>query len=197
MTFDQRLGRLVDAAADVFAERGFHSTTMRDLARATGMSLAGMYHYVPGKDELLFRVQERTIREVVEGAEAAVADVADPVERLQRFVRHHVTYFAAHMAEMKVLAHEAGSLAPRHRDEVETLKHRHTELLLGILSELDGGETGGVPARVATYAVFGMMNWIYTWYDPRGSVTPPVLADYLARMVLHGVVPAVGASRDA
>src|SRR6266568_4835176 len=109
--YDERLEQLLSRAARVFADRGYHSTTMRDLAGATGMSLAGMYYYVRGKEELLHRIQERCFTRVLAGAERALAllDDADPLERLHAFIRHHVTFFAAHMAEMKVLSHEANS----------------------------------------------------------------------------------------
>src|SRR5947209_19113137 len=109
--YDERLDHLLARAARVFADQGYHPTTMRDLAAATGMSLAGMYYYVRGKEELLHRIQERCFTRVLAGAERALAAAgngrADPVERLQAFIRHHVTFFAANMAEMKVLAHEA------------------------------------------------------------------------------------------
>src|SRR5207302_8422735 len=106
--YDERLDHLLIRAAGVFADRGYHSTTMRDLAAATGMSLAGMYYYVRGKEQLLCFIQERCFGAVLEGGRAAVAAAGqDPLERLQAFIRHHVTYFAAHMAEMKVLSHEA------------------------------------------------------------------------------------------
>src|SRR5689334_8693381 len=107
--YDERLDQLLSRAAHVFADHGYHSTTMRDLAAATGMSLAGMYYYVRGKEELLYRVQERCFARVLAGGERALAPLGDaePVERLHAFIRHHVTFFAAHMAEMKVLSHEA------------------------------------------------------------------------------------------
>ena len=93
-TYDQRLDGLLSTAAGVFAAKGYHPTTMRDLSRETGMSLAGMYHYVRGKDELLALVQERCFSQVLEGAQAAVEAARDPSDRLQRFIRHHVTFFA-------------------------------------------------------------------------------------------------------
>src|SRR5713226_5948725 len=110
--YDERLDHFLSRAAKVFADQGYHSTTMRDLAAATDMSLAGMYYYVRGKEELLFRIQERCFMRVLAGAEGALARFgdADPGSRLQAFIRHHVTFFAAHMAEMKVLSHEANSL---------------------------------------------------------------------------------------
>src|SRR5438132_5594644 len=110
--YDERLDHFLSRAAKLFADQGYHSTTMRDLAAATDMSLAGMYYYVRGKEELLFRIQERCFMRVLAGAQRALVALgdADPGERLQAFIRHHVTFFAAHMAEMKVLSQEATSL---------------------------------------------------------------------------------------
>src|SRR6058998_109231 len=108
--YDERLDQFLSRAAKVFADQGYHSTTMRDLAAASGMSLAGMYYYVKGKEELLYRIQEPCFTRVLEEAEHAVAGLTDPLARLQAFIRHHVNFFAAHMPEMKVLSHEATSL---------------------------------------------------------------------------------------
>src|SRR3972149_6286881 len=103
--YDERLAHLLAPAARGVAGQGDHATTMRDLARATGMSLAGMYYYVQGKDELLFLIQERCFQQVLAGANAAVAEGPGPAERVTRFIQHHLGFFASHMREMKVLSH--------------------------------------------------------------------------------------------
>src|SRR5207237_10669856 len=126
--YDKRLDQLLSGAAKVFADQGYHSTTMRDLAAATGMSLAGMYYYVRGKEELLHRIQERCFTRVLTGAEATLAALgsghADPVDRLQAFIRHHVTFVAANLAETNVLSHEANSLTgQRHRKADDVKPH--------------------------------------------------------------------------
>ena len=109
MRYEERLQHLLSSAAIVFADKGFHPTTMRNLAQASGMSLAGMYYYVRSKDDLLHRIQDGVFAQVIAGARRATSDASlPPEERLRRFIRHHVTFFAAHMAEMKVLSHEAG-----------------------------------------------------------------------------------------
>jgi AcrR family transcriptional regulator len=187
MTYDERHDGLLAEAAKVFAHKGFHPTTMRDLSRATGMSLAGIYYYVRNKEDLLCRIQERCFTRVLAGAhEALKAAGGSPEERLERFIRHHVRFFAGHMAEMKVLSHEAESLTGEALDRINRLKREYGELLLGLIRAT---RTGGVPVdpRVATYALFGMMNWMYTWYDPAGPVSPEELAAQFATIFLEGV----------
>jgi len=122
--FDSRREHPLKAAARTFAERGFHRTSMRDLSRASGMSLAGMYYYVKGKEDLLFQIQNACFQQFMAGASSAVAGGARPTERLAAFIRHHVTLFASHMAEMKVLSHETESLTGEAHEEVRGLKRR-------------------------------------------------------------------------
>jgi len=186
MPYDERLERLLSIAARVFADQGYHATTMRDLSRATGMSLAGMYYYVQGKDELLFLIQERCFQQVLTGANTALAEAATPAERVTRFIEHHVGFFTSHMSEMKVLSHEARSLTGPRLDKINRLKRRYVDLLAGLVAELDAGGEPRRDPRVAAYALFGMMNWIYTWYDPKGPVSPETLAEHFAQLFLTG-----------
>jgi AcrR family transcriptional regulator len=187
--YDQRLDHLLAQAARVFAERGYHSTSMRDLAATSGMSLAGMYYYVRGKDDLLGLIQERCFTGVLEGARAALVPLTDSQERLHTFIRHHVTFFTAHMAEMKVLSHESSALAGDSRRKVNAIKRRYVDLLESLLKEAAPDETP-VDRSAAAYALFGMMNWIYNWYDPAGEIDPDRLADLIARIFLGGFAEA-------
>jgi AcrR family transcriptional regulator len=185
---DSQLERLLTVAARVFADKGFHSSTMRDLARATGMSLAGIYHYVDGKETLLYLIQHRCFSQVLEGAETVMRRPGSPVERLERFIHHHVRFFARHRRETKVLSHEAGSLTRDRQDEITALKQRYTDLATGLIRAvlLHEGDSRSDP-RIAAYALFGMMNWTYTWYDPDGPVAPDALADAFAGWFIHGL----------
>jgi AcrR family transcriptional regulator len=189
--YDERLDLFLSRAAKVFADQGYHSTTMRDLAAATGMSLAGMYYYVRGKEELLYRIQERSFARVLAGAEHTLAGLpgADPLERLQAFIRHHVGFFTAHMAEMKVLSHEATSLTGERQRKVNAIKRRYVDLLERLLKDVAADEPA-VERSAAAYALFGMMNWIYNWYDPAGEIDPERLAGLIARIFLGGFAEA-------
>jgi len=191
-TYDHRRDRLLSCAAKTFARFGYHRTSMRDLAKASEMSLAGMYYYVEGKEDLLYQIQKSCFEEVTAGARAAVASETTPESRLAAFIRHHVTFFATHMAEMKVLAHEDASLTGVPLDEVRRLKKTYVDLCVGLLEALDGVAAtprGGADAarrRVAAFTLFGMMNWMYTWYDPKGPVSASALADTITGLFLNG-----------
>ena len=184
--YDERRDQLLQAAARVFAEGGYDRTSMRDLSRASRMSLAGMYYYVKGKEDLLFQIQKSCFERVYAGGQAAVAREAQPEHRLEAFIRHHVTFFVGHMNEMKVLAHEAESLRGELLDEIRRLKRQYVNLLLELLAALDGQGGDPVQRHVAAYTLFGMMNWIYTWYRPGGAVGVDELATLITRLFLNG-----------
>jgi len=156
------------------------------------MSLAGMYYYVKGKEELLSLIEERCFTRVLDGARRATAAVpggGDALEPLQAFIRHHVTFFAAHMPEMKVLSHEANSLTGERLRRVNAIKRRYVDLLEGLLKDA-APDDGAVERSAAAYALFGMMNWIYNWYDPAGEIDPDRLAALIARIFLGGFAEA-------
>ena len=184
--YDEKLDRLLGAAAKVFARKGYHPTTMRDLARATGMSLAGIYHYVSGKDELLYLIQHRSLGAVLDGAKQITNSTStDGQSQLAKFIEHHITFFASHMSEMKVLSHDVESLDGERFANIQVLKKEYVDLLTSVIQKTD--PEANIDPNVATYALFGMMNWIYTWYDPKGSVSPEKLANDFTRLFLEGL----------
>lgn len=186
---DEKLDALLAAAARVFAKRGYHQTSMRDLARESGVSLSGLYYYVKSKEELLYLIQERNFAAVLEGMREALTGIDDPVTRLARFIDNHLDYFASHMPEMKVLSHEAGALTGTFLSRVNAQKQEYTRALMDILADVE--RTHGpahVNRRIATYALFGMMNWIYNWYDPLGDLSVEVLSQSACRLFLGGYV---------
>jgi TetR/AcrR family transcriptional regulator, cholesterol catabolism regulator len=188
--YDQKLEFILRNAARIFAEKNYHSTTMRDISRATNVSLAGLYHYCKSKEELLFLIQDNCFGRVLERLEERLHEVDDPLLKLRIFIENHLSFFAANMAEMKVLSHEAESLAGDLHAHVTTKKDKYTKLARKILKEIQQqGKTGSqVDLTVATYALFGMMNWIYNWYDPRGKLKVSELVDNVTRLFLHGFV---------
>src|SRR6516164_7906113 len=97
--YDQKLEHILRTAAQIFAEKSYHSTSMRDIARATGVSLAGLYHYCKSKEELLFLIQDHCFGRVLERLEARIKGVDDPLAKLQVLIDKHLSFFAANMAE--------------------------------------------------------------------------------------------------
>jgi TetR/AcrR family transcriptional regulator, cholesterol catabolism regulator len=189
--YDQKLEFILRNAARIFAEKSYHSTSMRDISRATGVSLAGLYHYCKSKEELLFLIQDNCFGRVIERLGTRLTDVIDPVDKLRIFIDNHLAFFAANMAEMKVLSHEAESLVGDLRLRVSDRKESYTRVAREILSEVQQSlpvVDRPIDLTVATYALFGMMNWIYNWYNPDGKLAVTELVENVTRLYLTGFV---------
>jgi AcrR family transcriptional regulator len=189
--YDQKLEFILRTSARIFAEKGYHSTSMRDISRATEVSLAGLYYYCKSKEELLFLIQDNCFGRVHERLQERLRETTDAVAKLRLVIENHLSFFAANMSEMKVLSHEADSLAGEMHAHVTGRKQQYTRLVRRILSEVQqaqGAREGQqkLDLTVATYALFGMMNWIYNWYDPRGKLSVGDLVDNLTRLFLSG-----------
>jgi TetR/AcrR family transcriptional regulator, cholesterol catabolism regulator len=187
--YDQKLEFILRTSARIFALKGYHSTSMRDISRETKVSLAGLYYYCQSKEELLFLIQDNCFGRVLERLEERLRETGDAVEKLRLVIENHLSFFAANMAEMKVLSHEAESLAGEMHERVSGKKQQYTRLVRRILSEAQGQQEKTrqkLDLTAATYALFGMMNWIYNWYDPRGKLSVNDLVDNITRLFLNG-----------
>lgn len=185
----QKLQVILRHAAQVFSEKGYEGASIRDISRSSGVSLAGMYYYVESKQKLLYLIQLCTFKTVLERLEKRLSGTVDPLERLRILIRNHLDYFLNHPVEMKVLSHEDDALEGDYRKEVLELKRRYYDIALGIFEELRrAGLARRVNSRVAVLSLFGMMNWVYTWYRPRLDPGADAMAEAIAGMFLHGVM---------
>lgn len=188
-TYDRKLERILRKATEVFAERGYHRASIRDISRATGVSLSGLYYYVDSKEELLFRIQEHSFGTVLSNLEELLADVEDPHRRLRLLVENHLRFFVNNMQEMKVLSHEADSLSGEYRQQVDDMKRQYNRVCMAIIEELRPPDSP-IDVRVATFSLFGMMNWIYNWYHPERDIPVEELAADMSHLFLRGFLEA-------
>jgi AcrR family transcriptional regulator len=187
---EAKLQHILLHSARIFAEQGFAGTSIRDISRATGISLAGLYYYFESKQKLLYLIQKNTFTFVTERLHARLEAVHEPQSRLRILVQNHVEYFLSHPNEMKVLSHEDGALQPPYRDEVAAIKRRYYALAREIFDAVAAeGLKAGCNSRVAVLSLFGMMNWIYKWHNPKLDPGAEELTDEIVGIFLHGVLP--------
>ena len=176
---NDRKAEIRKRAAEVFAEHGFDRASIRDVAKAAEMSLAGLYYYYRSKDEILYEA----FRTLLEAHAEALAGISDPVEKLDSVINAHLAFFADNISEMKVMSRESEQLSGTFADEVGELRRRYVRLVRGILDEMKVEDTA-----VATFILFGMMNWMYTWYDPARDGKASDVAAVVKRIFKSGVV---------
>jgi TetR/AcrR family transcriptional regulator, cholesterol catabolism regulator len=186
--FDRRLSQILDHATEVFCEKGYEGASMRDLSRASGMSLAGLYHYFQSKERLLFLVQKNTFTTILETLKARLETVTDPEQRIRIFVLNHLEYFVSNQQGLKVLSHEDESLKNGLSSEIAAIKREYYRICLGLMEDLRRKRGLDFNSRTAVMSLFGMINWIYTWYNPRVDGNAETLAERMGDIVLNGIV---------
>jgi TetR/AcrR family transcriptional regulator, cholesterol catabolism regulator len=188
--FDKRLAEILTHATDVFCRKGYEGASMRELSRASGMSLAGLYYYFESKERLLFLIQKHTFSTIVARLKKRLEGVADPEERIRIFILNHLEYFLANQQAMKVLTHEAEALKNGFASEVAAIKREYYRICVGLLDELKRERGLQCSTRIAVLGLFGMMNWIYTWHNPSVDADAESLAQEMGDIFLRGVLPA-------
>src|SRR5271163_1831232 len=194
--FDRRLSKILVHATAVFYEKGYEGASMRDLARSSGMSLSGLYYYFESKDKLLYLIQKHTFRTIVERLRERLDEVADPEQRIRIFVLNHLEYFLANRKAMKVLSHEAEVLKNGFGAEIATIKREYYRICVGLLDDFKRAKRLEFSSRMAVLSLFGMMNWIYTWYNPRVDADANELSRGMGGIFLRGISAGTQRSRN-
>jgi TetR/AcrR family transcriptional regulator, cholesterol catabolism regulator len=185
----RKLEMILRHSARVFAEKGYEGASIRDISRASGVSLSGLYYYIESKQKLLYLIQIHTFRTILSRLQQDLQGISDPAARLRVLVHNHLEYFLRHPMEMKVLAREDNVLVGDYRKEVAEIKRRYYGTALEIFEELRrSGQTQRLNPRIAVLSLFGMMNWIHTWHRPQVDPQAEALSDVMSQMFLHGVM---------
>jgi AcrR family transcriptional regulator len=188
---EQKLAGLLEAASGLMAKQGFSQTTMRDVARETGFSLAGMYYYFNSKEDLLFQIQHGTFSRLLVEQETLAARTSDPEERLRNLLAAHLAFFHKHSGEMKVCTFELESLNGESYEAIEDLRRRYYRLAAGLVAELlgmdDTNPKSQARIRHLTLFIFGALNWVFMWYQPKKDVPMARLAEEMTDFVMGGL----------
>jgi AcrR family transcriptional regulator len=187
---EAKLQHILRTASHIFAEQGFAGASIRDISRATGVSLAGLYYYFESKQHLLYLIQKTTFTFVLASLRSRLQGVHEPTERLRLLVLNHIEYFLSHPNEMKVLSHEEDALGDPYAEKVQAIKRRYYALAREIFDSIAAeGLAPGIHPRVAVLSLFGMMNWTYKWHKPGVDPDASELTAAIVGLFLHGVLP--------
>jgi AcrR family transcriptional regulator len=187
--FDGKRLHLLKVAARIFSEVGFGGATMRRIAAETEVSLAGIYHYVASKEELLYWIQYHTFDSLLQDLNSSLEGVIEPRQRLETAVRNHVRHFGENMHELKVCARELETLEGEAYDAVHECRRSYFEAVHELVKELQPERGARLNSWIATANLFGMINWFYQWYDAgRSQVSLDDLAAQQTALFLDGYI---------
>lgn len=197
--YEQRLGHILAAACGVIAQLGYERASMRAVAKATGVSLAGLYHYFDSKEKMLFLIQFRTFSALHQNLLEKLHGVEEPEEQLKVMIRAHLGYFAANMDALKVCSHELDTLSGPAYEQTRDIRKEYYALTRSIIERLLDAHAPGASLNrhVLTMSLFGTLNWLYRWYDPSGGPSVVSVANQIASQFLHGIYHLAGSVNGA
>lgn len=188
MPREPRWDRVLTSAARLFAEDGFAATSVRAVAERARLTKAGLYYHIKEKEDLLFRICEQSIQDILDGARAALAREAEPAARLKALVRNHCGFFFRHPHNLTVLNRDMGALTGARREAIRALEKDYLDLVRGVFR--DGQRRGRMrklDPTVAAFTLLGALNSFDRWYDPAGPVSPDALVGHVETIFVHGV----------
>lgn len=184
MTRDQ----ILEAAAQIFSEKGFHAASMRDIADAVDLRKASLYHHVSSKQEILVDLLDKALDVLIASMEDVVAQDLAPEDKLRLAMKTYLEILTHRRNLSSVLLLEHRSLEPEFHLRHIPRRDKFEGLVRGIIE--DGIEQGvfacGNP-RLAIKTILGVINWTIMWYRPEGESTPDQIADFNADLLIEGL----------
>ncbi|MBN2707264.1 MAG: TetR family transcriptional regulator [Deltaproteobacteria bacterium] len=186
--FVSKQQKLFDRAAALFAEKGYHGTSISDLARAMELQKGSLYHYFKSKEELLFQLLDDYISGALREIEAICRAESEPVARLQRFMLFYTGFYAGNRDRLILLINDIDKLGPELRARVLSRERLYYQVLTDIFQELQAaGLMKALPLPVAAFAFFGMVHYTYKWYRADGKISPESLSAMFFEIFTRGV----------
>ncbi|MBI1967564.1 MAG: TetR/AcrR family transcriptional regulator [Gemmatimonadetes bacterium] len=183
----RRRAEILHAALRAFRDKGYHATTLENIADLLGVRKTALYHYFPDKETILYACHQEGLSEVHRHVDAAQAKHAAASARLAYLIREHVRVMTETL-EGSTLAFEVSALAPAHQAEVIAARDRYEQVLRDTIAQgVADGEFRDVNPKVPVFAILGAINWIARWYRPEGSLHAPELGQQFAEHLIGGL----------
>lgn len=183
--YEKRLSSILRAASEVIARDGFEGASVRDVAAKARIGLSGIYYYFTGKDELLFALQHHTFSTLVYSLKERLETSTSPVEKLKAVIDNHFQFFVNNMDDLKVCVHEIESLSGKYYKSILEIRREYYRLVRGVVAEIIG--RSNYQTNLATLFLFGALNWVYMWYDPKKNQDIDKLSGQFMKVFLNGI----------
>lgn len=179
---------IIQAAAQIFRRKGFHATSMQDIADAVNLQKASLYHHVDSKQEILFTILEHALDLLIGDMRAVVDSDLSPEEKLRLAMQVYMGRLTEDADLATVLLLEYRSLEKKLRSRHAVRRDRYESLWRKIVEEgVQQGVFRPIDISIATFAIMGVQNWMITWYREGGRLTALELSDHFSELFLEGL----------
>ena len=182
--YDKRLAEILQVSAKLMAKQGYEKTSVRQVAKQAKATLSGLYYYITGKEDLLFLIQFHTFDSLVRALRERLAVCESPEDALRAVISTHLDHFLVHMDELKVCARELETLTGKLHRKVFLLRREYFEMTLTVVRELAECNSNSLNPEIATLSLFGALNWMYQWYNPKRELSADQMEKELTQLFL-------------
>jgi AcrR family transcriptional regulator len=189
---------ILEAATVLFNDRGYHATTVRDIAERAGMLSGSLYTHIKSKEDLLYEISAREVDTANERLETIVAGDLQPTEKLREALRFHFQLTVEFTSGVRVYLYEWQALGSERRELIRAKRDRQDELWEQLVEEgIEKGAFADLDAKFARLLLLSVGNWAYVWFDPSGALSAVEAADRMYGLLLGGfAAPHAPASGD-
>lgn len=185
----KRASHVYRIAAEIMCQKGYEGTSMNDIAEAAGLTKAGIYHYIRGKEELLFEIMTYAMDNLDQRVIAPAQEIADPEERLRAIVEGHTRSLLEGVGAITTVLEEMPALTATHRRIIKGRKRAYFDFIRGTLQELESeGKLRDINLTTATFSLLGMILWISRWYRRDGKLSADRVSRDYVEIAMNGVL---------
>jgi len=180
---------MIEIAAGLFRKKGYHATSIQDIAEQAGILKGSLYHYIASKDDLLFEVIMAAGRPLLEGLRSVVQQEVPADQKLTMAIAAHMKLFEEKNDETCVFLNELSNLPPTLKEQTMELISEYENFWTHIIEE--GKQEGlfkNLDPRLTSFAILGLCNWTHNWFRPQGRASGAELAALFTEIVLQGIL---------
>lgn len=189
---EERTGRredLLRVAADLFSEKGFYGTSIRDIAKKLGVSVSVIYHHFENKEGLWSEIIDYSVRILPSKLELALNGGGGPIDRFRQLLRAHLEASAFYRKESKMFLVDINRLSAKGDAVGQDIQRRILDIYVQVIEELRREELVKSPhAKIVAFNVLGVINWYLRWYRPEGPISIDHIYEEIISFVLYGVI---------
>jgi TetR/AcrR family transcriptional regulator len=186
-TYTDQRDRILHQAAALFAEQGYGGTSMNEVAQACGVSKAALYHYVRDKSELLMLIALTHVGRLEQLTAEVLAQPGSAQTRLEQLIQRFVDEYAGARHEHRVLTEDVKFLGPQEQQQVLAAQRRVVAAFAEVVREVRPELADAGLHKALTMLLFGMINWMFTWLRPDGSITHERMGEMVAALFFGGI----------
>jgi AcrR family transcriptional regulator len=182
---------LIQAAVDLFAQKGFSGTSVRDIGKAAKVNTSLVYYYFKDKEEILYTIIDRSNRDLIAVLKEIQANESDPLESLKKMIVRHVVFSRESWKVTKLISVDSYQLHGQRKNQCIRIQREIYDMYMKQLQQLNASKVlQDVNLTVLNFVIFGMINWFYRWFKRGKSLSEEDVANQMIKILNFGILRA-------